>query len=440
MQISSNIFGTDGIRGLTNSGYITPEHVTNLALAAATYFDSKSENFTIVIGKDTRLSGYMLESALTAGFVSAGANVMLLGPIPTPAISMLTRSMRANLGVVISASHNPYQDNGIKFFNSSGFKLSISDEQAITDIFFRKNFKLASPEKLGKAKRIDDIDGRYVEFVKSSFKRNLKLFGVKIVIDSANGAAYKVAPEIFWELGAEIIMVGNSPDGLNINAQCGATNTELLQKKVKENNADIGFALDGDADRLIIVDNNGEILDGDYILAVIATDWKNRGVLKGDNIVATKLSNTGLARYLESLGLHLETCDVGDRHVLETMFKKGANLGGEKSGHIVMTDYTTTGDGMIAALQVLNYLVSNNKRSSEIKNLYKPYPQKFKNIYSEVDPNVENIVKKISQNILQERGRIIIRKSGTEDLTRIMIEAEDQKLIDNSMDLLEPFC
>lgn len=423
---TESIFGTDGVRGLANSGFITPENAMKLAIAAAGHF-KKSDNFKVVIGKDTRLSGYMLEPALTSGFIAAGADVSLLGPIPTPAVSVLTRTLRANLGVVISASHNPYKDNGIKFFNEKGLKISPEDELRITDLFFSA-LRLVSPENMGKAKRIDDVDGRYVEFVKGTFIRKFTLSGMKIVVDAANGAAYKVAPEIFWELGADIISIGNEPDGLNINRNCGATDTNLLQQKVIEHNADIGFALDGDADRLIVVDERGETVDGDYIIAAIATDWMNRGKLRGNKVVATAMSNMGFEKYLNSIGITLVRCDVGDKYVIEKMLETGSNLGGEKSGHIIPFDYSTTGDGLVSAIQVLNYLIGNGIKASEIRKLYTPFPQIFKNIKKKVDirsNNVKNIIDSIENNILHKQGRVVIRKSGTENLTRIMIESEN---------------
>lgn len=434
-----NIFGTDGVRGLANSGFITPENSMKLAISAVKHFKKDMEDFKVVIGKDTRLSGYMLEPALTAGFIAAGADVMLLGPIPTPAVSVITRTLRANLGVVISASHNPYKDNGIKFFNDKGFKISPLDEEKITEFFFGE-MKLVGPEKMGKAKRINDIDGRYVEFVKASFIRNLTLSGIKIVVDCANGAAYKVAPEVFWELGAEVIAIGNEPDGLNINEECGTTNPKLLQKTVVEHKADIGFALDGDADRVIVVDEKGTIIDGDYIIAIIATDWRNRGKLRGNKVVATTMSNMALWKYLNSIGIELIRSDVGDKYVIEKMIEIESNLGGEKSGHIVPLDYSTTGDALVSALQVLNYLVSNSKKASDIHNLYKPYPQVFKNLNKEIDIH-SNYVKKtifsIENEILQKRGRLIIRKSGTENIIRVMIESENEEDVEKALVVID---
>lgn len=436
-----NIFGTDGVRGRSNSGYITPGNAMKLAIAAVNYFKDNSgfhhNKFTVVIGKDTRLSCYMLESALTAGFLAAGADVRLLGPIPTPAVSVITRSMRANLGVVISASHNKYEDNGIKFFNSKGFKISPKDEIEISKLFIEDGSELAPPANMGRAKRIDDAAGRYVEFVKASFMRTLTLSGMKIVVDTANGAAYKIAPEVFWELGADIITIGNEPNGLNINENCGATDTALLQKTVLENNADIGFALDGDADRLIVVDNNGEVVDGDYIIATIATDWKDRKRLKNNKVVATSMSNISLEKYLNSMGVELVRCEVGDKHVIDTMLKIGSNLGGEKSGHIIPSDYSTTGDGLIASLQVLNYIVRNNKKASDIRKLYTSIPQVFKNIKKSINiDDTKKIINIIENDIFQNVGRVIIRKSGTENLTRIMLECDNENNIKQAIEFI----
>ena len=427
-----NIFGTDGVRGRANEGYITPENAMKLAVSVMNYYDSISHRsvnnkFTVVIGKDTRLSGYMLEPALTSGFIAAGADVVLLGPIPTPAVAFMTRSLRADLGVVISASHNPYYDNGIKFFNSNGFKITEAEEIKISEIF-NNCPKLISTEFMGKARRLDDAQGRYVEFVKSSFQKNLSLSGLKIVIDTANGASYKIAPQIFWELGAEIIQIGNEPDGLNINDSCGATHPELLQKMVVDHNADIGIALDGDADRLIVVDEKGEIIDGDYLIAAIATSWKIAKKLKSDNVVATIMSNIGMEKYLNSIGLNLVRTNVGDKFVIQKMVEIGANIGGEKSGHIVPIDYSSTGDGCISAIQILNFLIQENKKASEIRNLYKPYPQIVMNIPKILDINDAKIADCINnaKNTIGNEGRIIVRKSGTEPVTRVMIESEDE--------------
>ena len=425
-----NIFGTDGVRGRANEGYITPENAMRLAVSVINYYASinhKSVNskFTVVIGKDTRLSGYMLEPALTSGFIAAGADVVLLGPIPTPAVAFMTRSLRADLGVVISASHNPYYDNGIKFFNSSGFKITEDEEIKISEIFHDMP-QLIATEFMGKARRLDDAQGRYVEFVKSSFPKKLSLSGLKIALDTANGAAYKIAPQIFWELGAEIIHIGNEPDGLNINKDCGATHTELLQKTVIEHKADIGIALDGDADRLIVIDEQGEVIDGDYLIATIANAWKFAGKLKSDVVVATIMSNMGMEKYLNSIGLNLTRTNVGDKFVIQKMVEIGANIGGEKSGHIVPIDYSTTGDGCISAIQILRFLQQEKKKASEIRNLYVPYPQVMFNIPKILDLNAPQISDCINtiNTMLHDTGRIVIRKSGTEPVTRVMIEAQ----------------
>ena len=427
-----NIFGTDGVRGKANEGYITPDNVMKLAVSVVNHYTdsqhkSVNNKFTVVIGKDTRLSGYMLEPALTSGFIAAGADVVLLGPIPTPAVAFMTRSLRADLGVVISASHNPYHDNGIKFFNSNGFKITEAEEIKISEIF-HNHPKLISTEFMGKARRLDDAQGRYVEFVKSSFPKNLSLSGLKIALDTANGASYKIAPQIFWELGAEIIHIGNEPDGLNINKDCGATHTELLQETVVEHKADIGIALDGDADRLIVVDEHGEVVDGDYLIATIANAWKFSGKLKGDTVVATIMSNMGMEKYLNSIGLNLIRTGVGDKYVIQKMVEIGANLGGEKSGHIIPIDYSSTGDGCVSAIQILSFLQQEKKKTSEIRNLYTPYPQIMMNIPQILDLNASQISDCINtiNNMLHDTGRIVIRKSGTEPVTRVMIEAQSE--------------
>lgn len=442
----ANIFGTDGIRNKANEGYITPENVMKLAISVVNYYksinhQSVNNKFTVVIGKDTRLSGYMLEPALTAGFIAAGANVDLLGPIPTPAVAFMTRSLRADLGVVISASHNPYYDNGIKFFNSNGFKISQQDELKISKIF-NSGQTLSSAENMGKARRIDDAAGRYVEFVKSSFPKKLSLSGLKIVVDTANGAAYKIAPQILWELGAEIIKIGDNPNGININENCGATNTELLRKSVLENKADIGIALDGDADRLIVIDELGEVVDGDYLVAAIAKDWQESGKLKGNNIVATTMTNLAMEKYLNSIGLNLIRSDVGDKYVLQKMLEIGANIGGEKSGHIIPIDFSTTGDGCVSALQILAYIRKLGIKTSDIRKLYTPYPQIMKNIPKILDLNDAKIIATINNlnDLLKDKGRVIIRKSGTEPITRIMIEAKNEKDINEAIARLKYIC
>ncbi|MBQ8651146.1 MAG: phosphoglucosamine mutase [Alphaproteobacteria bacterium] len=436
--MARNIFGTDGIRGTANTGFITPVNATKIAMAVINYYLDKShisanKRFTVVIGKDTRLSGYMLESALTAGFISAGADVILLGPIPTPGVAFITRSLRADLGVVISASHNPYHDNGIKFFNSEGFKISPTDEEAISKIFLSE--VLLESDVIGKAKRLDDAAGRYIEFAKSSFPKNLTLNGMKLVVDAANGAAYKIAPKIFWELGADVTTIGNEPNGQNINQNCGATFTDTLRKKVVETKSDIGIALDGDADRLIMVDETGEVIDGDFLIAAIATAWKESNRHKSNSVVATIMSNSGLADYLKSIGFVLDTCSVGDKYVIEKMLQNGSSIGGEKSGHIIPIDYSSTGDGCISAIQILSYLKQTGKKASDIRKLYTPHPQIFINIKKIFNDDEIRVVKSI-ETILGNEGRVIVRKSGTEPLTRIMLESKNAAKLSQAKDLL----
>lgn len=435
------LFGTDGIRGPVNQHPMLPDVVQKVAQAATKFLQlntavtpSDQHKLTVVIGKDTRISGYMLETALTSGFLSMGADVMLLGPLPTPAVAMLTRTLRAHLGVIISASHNPFQDNGIKFFDAQGFKFNGDDEATIEKLVFENNFNLAPAEKLGKAKRIEDASGRYIEFVKSSFPRGMRLDGLKIVVDCANGAAYKIAPQVFWELGADVIAIANNPNGTNINDKCGATHTQMLQKAVIEHKAHIGIALDGDADRLIVVDESGQMIDGDQIMAMIATFWFEQKLLKGSGIVATHMSNLGLERYLENKGLRLFRANVGDKNVLEMMQANGCNLGGEQSGHIILSDYTTTGDALIAALQLLALIVSCNIKASEIGKTFKPVPQVLKNIRtkSRIDLQTGNVRNAITdaQNKLDAWGRLLVRQSGTEPLIRIMAQGDNANLLD----------
>ncbi|MDR2598606.1 MAG: phosphoglucosamine mutase [Holosporales bacterium] len=439
-----NIFGTDGVRGKANEGYITPDKVMALAVAAIDYYNSTghktvNNKFTVVIGKDTRLSGYMLEPALVAGFIAAGADVILLGPIPTPGVAFMTRSLRADLGVVISASHNPFYDNGIKFFGPTGFKISQDEESRISgklhDILqatSQLQDYLSSPEGMGKARRLDDAGGRYIEAVKRSFPKNLSLAGMKIAIDTANGAAYRVAPQIFWELGADIVQIGDEPDGLNINLNCGALSTDALRQTVLETEADIGIALDGDADRVVIIDELGNLIDGDYILAAIATDWQDLGLLRGRCVVATCMSNLGLEKYLNGLGIELCRSEVGDKHVLGKMLETGSNLGGEKSGHIIPIDYAQTGDGSIAAMQVLAFLKRRGLKASAVGGLYKSYPQTVMNIDGKVevnDPDLQNFISNLEVDVLSGRGKILIRQSGTENVTRIMIESDCKRSV-----------
>lgn len=444
----SSLFGTDGIRGKANCGSMTAEIILNLAQATATHFKNKhnannGQRFSVVIGKDTRLSGYMIESALMSGFTSVGVDVFMLGPVPTPALAMLTRSLRADLGIMISASHNPYYDNGLKIFDRDGFKLSAEDEKVISEMVERKAFSLAEPLELGKAKRLDDAAGRYIEFAKATFPRGKRLDGLKIVIDCANGAAYNVAPRVLWELGAETIIIGDKPNGLNINEECGATHPTTLAKRVKEEGADLGIALDGDADRVILVDEHGEVLDGDLLLALTAKSMKEQNLLKGKGVVATVMSNMALKDYMESIGLTLHQSAVGDKNVLAMMQEKGCNLGGEQSGHIIFSDYCSTGDGLVAALQVLRIMTQENKPLSAYRDLYTPAHQILKNVHlrTQINFNVSVIQEAISaaQAQLRDSGQLLVRKSGTEPIIRIMAQGFDADLILKTCDGLESF-
>ncbi|CAA9516779.1 MAG: Phosphoglucosamine mutase [uncultured Sphingomonas sp.] len=422
-------FGTDGIRGLTNSAPMTAETALKVGQAAGAHYLRGQHRHRVVIGKDTRLSGYMMESALVAGFCSVGMDVVLLGPMPTPAVAMLTRSMRADLGVMISASHNPFADNGIKLFGPDGYKLSDEDELAI-EARLDGAPELARPELIGRAKRIEDARGRYVHFAKSTFPERLSLDGLKIVVDCAHGAAYHVAPDALWELGAEVVALGTSPNGLNINDGCGSTHPQLLQERVVSEGADIGLALDGDADRLIVVDETGKVVDGDQLMALIALDQARHGLLRGGGVVATVMSNLGLERKLESEGLRLERTKVGDRYVLEAMREKGCNIGGEQSGHIILTDHATTGDGLVAGLQVLAALVDQGRPASELLRQFEPVPQLLKNVRFAGGAPLEAAGVKTciadAEAELNGKGRLVIRKSGTEPLIRVMAEGDDE--------------
>ncbi len=427
-------FGTDGIRGTANAGAMTAEVATKVGMAAGLQFVRGDHRHRVVIGKDTRLSGYLLEPALTAGFVSVGMDVVLVGPMPTPAVAMLTRSLRADLGVVISASHNPYQDNGIKLFGPDGYKLS--DETEL-EIERRMDADLsaarAAPDALGRAWRLDDAEGRYIEFAKNTFPRESTLDGFKIAIDCANGAAYKVAPTVLWELGAEVIPIGTEPDGFNINVNCGSTSPQTLSEQVVAHGADVGIALDGDADRLVMADEHGELVDGDQLMALIATSWHQSGRLQGGGVVATSMSNLGLQRYLEGLGLELVRTQVGDRYVVEQMRRAGYNMGGEQSGHIVLGDFNTTGDGLIAALQALAVITQKGEPVSKIARLFEPLPQLLKNVrFSDGNPLEDPTVRKAIDDggaRLGDAGRVLIRASGTEPLIRVMAEGDDEKLV-----------
>ena len=425
------LFGTDGIRGTANRPPMDAGTALRLGQAAGRFFNRGSHKHRVVIGKDTRLSGYMLEPAMTAGFVGAGMDVMLVGPLPTPAIAMLTRSLRCDLGVMISASHNPYEDNGIKLFGPDGLKLSDAQEAEIEALMDAPNFldSLAAPSKLGRASRLEDAPGRYIEAAKSAFPRGRSLEGLRIAVDCANGAAYKVAPTVLWELGAEVVATGVSPDGFNINRDCGATAPGRLGELVRERRADLGIALDGDADRLALCDEQGRIIDGDQILATIAGAWHRDGRRAGGGVVATVMSNLGLERHLEGLGLALHRTKVGDRYVGERMREAGCNLGGEQSGHVILSDFATTGDGLLAALQVLALLVEEKRPASEVCRRFTPLPQLLENIrYTGPSPLSDaEVMAAIAAagTRLGARGRVLVRPSGTEPLIRVMAEAED---------------
>ncbi len=437
--MARKFFGTDGIRGRTNAGTMTAEIAMKVGMAAGTYFMRGDHRHRVVIGKDTRLSGYMVENALVAGFTSVGMDVVQFGPMPTPAVAMLTQSMRADLGVMISASHNPYQDNGIKLFGPDGYKLSDAAEAEIEALLGR-DIALVEAEQIGRARRVEDARGRYIHFAKSSFPENLRLDGLKIAVDCANGAAYQVAPSALWELGADVIAVGVTPNGKNINDKCGSTAPALLQETVVASGAHIGIALDGDADRLIIVDETGRIVDGDQLMALVGVSWARNGMLKGGGVVATVMSNLGLERYLTSEGLTLERTQVGDRYVLERMRSGGFNVGGEQSGHIILTDYATTGDGLIAALQVLAALVVSGKPASELLHLFDPVPQLLKNVrFNGGKPLDDGRVRAAiaeAQAELNGSGRLVIRPSGTEPLIRVMAEGDDAGQVTRLVDMI----
>lgn len=439
--MARKFFGTDGIRGTTNAEPMTAQTALCVGMAAGAHFLRGDHRHRVVIGKDTRLSGYMMESAMVAGFTSVGMDVVLLGPMPTPAVAMLTRSMRADLGVMISASHNAFADNGIKLFGPDGYKLSDADEQAI-EKRLEERPRLARSEMIGRARRIDDARGRYVQFAKDTFPEHLRLDGIKVVVDCANGAAYHVAPEALWELGAEVIPLGVSPDGLNINDKCGSTHPHLMQEAVIASGADIGLALDGDADRLIVADEKGQLVDGDQLMALIALGLNARGALKGGAVVATVMSNLGLERKLGDAGLKLLRTTVGDRYVLEEMRKTGCNVGGEQSGHIILTDHATTGDGLVAGLQVLAALVEGDAPASRLLRQFEALPQLLKNIRFNGDSEpleTDSVRKRIAaaEAELEGHGRLVIRKSGTEPLIRVMAEAEDQALVER---VVEEIC
>jgi phosphoglucosamine mutase len=432
--MTRKFFGTDGIRGRTNTSTLTPEIAMKAGMAAGRIFTRGEHRHRVVIGKDTRLSGYMIESALVSGFTAVGMDVFQFGPLPTPAVAMLTRSLRADIGVMITASHNPFEDNGIKFFGPDGQKLSDAVEAEIERLMAQPLEQgLADSAAIGRAKRVDDSQARYIEFAKRTFPRNLRLDGLRIVIDCANGAAYKVAPEVLWELGADIVPLGVTPDGRNINFECGSTAPQAMCAKVREVRADFGIALDGDADRVVMADEQGRIIDGDQILALIGRSWSKNGDLKGGGVVGTVMSNAGLDRYLGTLGLKLARAAVGDRYVQEVMRDGGFNVGGEQSGHIILSDFSTTGDGLIAALQVLAVLAQEDRPASEAAHLFEPLPQVLENVrFRKGSPLDDARVKSTIDDAnaqLGASGRILVRKSGTEPLIRVMAEGEDEKIV-----------
>ncbi|MCL7406388.1 MAG: phosphoglucosamine mutase [Marivivens sp.] len=437
--MTRKLFGTDGVRGTANQYPMTAEMALKIGAAAGRYFRNDGSNgHRVVIGKDTRLSGYMFENALTAGLTSTGMNVLLLGPVPTPAVGMLTTTMRADVGIMISASHNPHHDNGIKFFGPDGFKLSDEAEAEIEAMVFA-DIQLAQSINIGRAKRIDDGRFRYAERVKATFPQGQNLKGLKVVIDCANGAAHKVAPEVLWELGAEVIPVGVSPNGYNINENCGSTSPRTAAETIVSHGADVGICLDGDADRIMILDEKGNVADGDQLMALMAGRWADEGRLSGGALVATVMSNLGLERYLDGRGLRLERTNVGDRYVVERMRAGGYNLGGEQSGHIVMTDFATTGDGLLAGLQFLAAMIATGKKASELTKSFETVPQMLKNVrYSAgSDPlSAESVKKAIAdaEGLLVGKGRLLIRKSGTEPLVRVMAECEDAALLEQVVD------
>jgi phosphoglucosamine mutase len=437
--MSRNYFGTDGIRGRTNAGKLTAATAMRVGQAAGAHFLRGDHRHRVVIGKDTRLSGYMMESALVAGFTSVGMDVVMTGPLPTPAIAMLTRELRADIGVMISASHNPYEDNGIKLFGPDGYKLSDEDELAI-EALIAEGVPLVDATEVGRARRIEDARGRYIHAVKQSIPTNVRFDSLKVVLDCAHGAAYQVAPAAIWELGAKLVTIGNAPNGTNINAGVGSTALEAVKAKVVETGADIGLALDGDADRLIVVDETGATVDGDQLMALIATELHGAGTLRGDGVVATVMSNLGLERYLAGLGLTLERTKVGDRYVLERMKEGGFNVGGEQSGHMILADHATTGDGLVAALQVLAALVRSGKPASELLHLFEPVPQVLKNVRFAGGAPLEAAGVKaaiaVAEAELEGMGRLVIRPSGTEPVIRVMAEGDDAAQVERLVDTI----
>ena len=436
-------FGTDGIRGLVNKEHMTPSTLTKIAQAIGLYCQKEARRHLVVIGKDTRLSGYLVEPALTSGFISVGMDVVLVGPVPTPAVSLLTKSLRADLGVMISASHNPYTDNGLKFFNADGKKLTDQQEDEIEELIQEFNQKKLFPsEKIGRAKRLDDAAGRYVEFVKGTFPPELRLDGLKIVIDCANGAAYKIAPMVLWELGAEVISVGVDPNGTNINKNCGATSPHIMARRVLEENADIGIALDGDADRIIIADEKGQIIEGDQIIGAIAYAWKQEGKLKNNCVVTTIMANGALKKFLTAHDVNTIETPVGDRHVSHAMKQNGCNIGGEPSGHVIFNDYGETGDGLLAALQILSIIVKTKKKTSEITSPFTLSPQlndsvriENKSLLDKKD--VIEQINTVSKRLEAGGGRLLVRLSGTEPVVRIMVEGNDPSVLAKEMGVLK---
>jgi phosphoglucosamine mutase len=439
--MSRRYFGTDGIRGQANKAPMTPDLAMRVGIAVGNLFRRGDHRHRVVIGKDTRLSGYMIENALVAGFTAAGLDVFLLGPIPTPAVAMLTRSLRADIGVMISASHNPYQDNGIKLFGPDGFKLSDDLEHRIEELMDEDiHLQLARPDAIGRAKRVDGVHDRYIEFAKRTLPKDITLAGMRVVIDCANGAGYKVAPAALWELGADVIAIGEEPNGTNINLNCGSTHPVALSRKVHEVRADIGIALDGDADRVLIVDETGAVVDGDQLMALIAESWAADGLLRGNGIVATVMSNLGLERFLEGNGMSLARTKVGDRYVVEHMRKHDFNVGGEQSGHIVLSDFATTGDGLVAALQVMACVQRMGRPVSEVCRRFEPVPQVLKNVrHSGGNPLNDAVVKSAiaeAEATLGSSARLVIRPSGTEPLIRVMAEGDDREMIETVVDQL----
>ena len=437
--MAKSFFGTDGIRGTVNTESLNSEIALKLGLAAGKIFTRGNHKHRVLIGKDTRISGYMLESALESGFTSSGMDVFLTGPIPTPAVAHLTQALRADLGVMITASHNTYEDNGFKLFGPDGYKLTDEKQTEINELMNRSDImSLQDKNQIGAARRVDDALSRYIEFAKASFPNSMRLDHLKIVLDCANGAAYKVAPMIFWELGADVIVIGDKPNGRNINQDCGSTKTKALRKKVKDENADLGIAFDGDGDRLVIIDENGDQVNGDHLLAMIALSLKKKNLLKNNKVVSTIMANLSLENYFDSIDLKLIRANVGDRYVIEEMLNSGSNFGGEPSGHLIINDFSTTGDAIISSLQVLSLMVEENKSISNLTNLFPLISQKHYEHISDdkkdiSNSHLENLSKEMKEKIGNE-GRVIIRKSGTEPLIRVMIETNNQNLSNEILD------